>query len=48
MATTNTEHGPAAGSALGLVTDGFPPREAAFILSAAVLLALLGRLRNLV
>ena len=52
MTVTNTEHAPAAGTALGLVTDGFPFPEVAFILSAAVLLSLvrfvlLRRLENL-
>lgn len=52
MAVTNTEHAPAAGAALGLVTDGFPLPEVGFILSAAVLpslvrLVLLRRLENL-
>lgn len=52
MTVTNTEHAPAAGTALGLVTDGFPVQEIAFILSAVVLLSLvrlvlLRRLENL-
>ena len=49
---TNTEHAPAAGATLGLVTDGFPVQEIAFILSAVALLSLvrlvlLRRLENL-
>ncbi len=52
MTVTNTEHAPAAGTALGLVTDGFPVQGIAFILSAVALLSLvrlvlLRRLENL-
>jgi len=40
MTVTNTEHAPAAGTVLGLVTGGFALPEVGFILSAAVMLAL--------
>ena len=52
MATTNTEHPPAAGTAFGIIVVGFSFTFIAFILSAAVILslvrAMLGkRLQNL-
>jgi CBS-domain-containing membrane protein len=52
MAVTNTEHPPAAGTALGLVTVGSSFEAAGFILSAAAILTvirilLLKRLTNL-
>ena len=52
MATTNTEHPPAAGTAFGIIVGGFSFTFIAFILSAAVILSLLraalrNRLQNL-
>ncbi len=41
MAVTNTEHPPAAGTALGLVTDGWSWTALAFILSSAAALSLI-------
>jgi hypothetical protein len=40
MTVTNTEHAPAAGTALGLSVDGAPAASVLFILTAAVLVAL--------
>ncbi len=53
MSITNTEHAPAAGTALGLAVDGVPAQAVLFIVSAAVFVAvarvLLGsRLHNLI
>ncbi|MCH7907673.1 MAG: HPP family protein [Chloroflexi bacterium] len=52
MATTNTEHPPAAGTAFGIIVIGFSFTFIAFILSAAVILSLArailrNRLQNL-
>lgn len=52
MATTNTEHPPAAGTAFGIIVAGFSITFIAFILSAAVILSLVrvilrDRLQNL-
>lgn len=52
MATTNTEHPPAAGTALGIIVEGMSFTFIAFILSAAIILSLVravlrDRLQNL-
>lgn len=52
MATTNTEHPPAAGTAFGIIVGGFSFTFIAFILSAAIILSLVrailrDHLRNL-
>ena len=52
MATTNTEHPPAAGTAFGIIVGGFSFTFIAFILSAAVILSVVrailrDRLQNL-
>ena len=52
MATTNTEHPPAAGTAFGIIVGGFSFTFIAFILTAAVILSLVrallrDRLQNL-
>lgn len=52
MATTNTEHPPAAGTAFGIIVVGFSFTFIAFILSAAVILSIVrlllrDRLQNL-
>ncbi len=53
MAATNTEHPPAAGTALGLVTDGWSWPALVFILTSAIALSLIraalrSRLINLI
>jgi len=40
MTLTNTEHAPAAGTALGLAVSGVPGESVLFILTAAILVAL--------
>jgi CBS-domain-containing membrane protein len=52
MATTNTEHPPAAGTAFGIIVVGLSFTFIAFILSAAVILSIVryllrNRLQNL-
>ena len=53
MAATDTEHAPAAGTALGVVVHGFSWELALFVISSAVMLSVVhrmlrSRLRNLV
>ena len=53
MTLTNTEHAPAAGTALGLAVRGIPGESVLFILTAAVIVALVrvilgSRLHNLI